>query len=190
MVWILKDSVTFTPDNIQLACAIQNYCNVFLWSVILTLRACFLKLFSFPILASLLHIFWPPLTFSTTSLPPFLTCSTTSTNLINGTQKSDALCRIKFNAVLSLFWLEPATPMILGKGNTSATHQSAWLGSLKPQIVLAVMGLHPFWTPINLLLIFPPYLLFSTKGGQKTINLFSHFHGLVLTPITSIWSVL
>ena len=35
---------------------------------------------------------------------------------------------------------------------------------------------------------FPPYSLFSPKGGRKTINFLPIFMGLSLTPITSIWS--
>ena len=57
------------------------------------------------------------------------------------------------------------------KGNASGTQQNAWTGSLKPQIAWAVRG-HP---PLKL----PPYSLFRPKGGRKTINFFSHFHGLV-----------
>ena len=35
------------------------------------------------------------------------------------------------------------------KGNASATHQIAWAGSLKPQIVWPVRGLRPLQIPIN-----------------------------------------
>ena len=43
-------------------------------------------------------------------------------------------------------------------------------------------GLRPLPTPINggtPPLKFPPYSLFRTKGGRKTINVFSHFHGIM-----------
>ena len=71
------------------------------------------------------------------------------------------------------------------KGNASATHQIAWAGSLKPQIAWAARGLRPLPTPINgggggaPPLKFPPYSLFRPKGGRKTINFFTHFHGFV-----------
>ena len=62
------------------------------------------------------------------------------------------------------------------KGNASATHQSAWAGSLKPLIAWAVnpqlTGGHP---PLK----FPPYSLIRPKGGRKTINFFTYFHGFV-----------
>ena len=35
------------------------------------------------------------------------------------------------------------------KGNASATHQSTWAGSLKPQMAWAARGLLPIRTPIN-----------------------------------------
>ena len=59
-------------------------------STTLTLRALslFSKFFPIPTLATLLHIIWPPFTFSTPNLAPFPTWSTTSTNLLAGTQKS------------------------------------------------------------------------------------------------------
>ena len=50
-------------------------------------------------------------------------------------------------------------PRFYSKGNASGTHQSAWAGLLKPQIVWAVRGLHPPPTLINggtPLLKFPP----------------------------------
>ena len=64
------------------------------------------------------------------------------------------------------------------KGNASATHQIAWAGSLKPQIVWAVRDTAPFEPP---LMGGDPTLklLFRLKGGRKTINFFSHFYGLV-----------
>ena len=55
-------------------------------------------------------------------------------------------------------------------------------GVTEPRIAWAVRGLCPLPTPINggtRPLKFPPYLLFRPKGGRKTINCFSHFHGLV-----------
>ena len=58
----------------------------------------------------------------------------------------------------------------------------AWARLLNPQIVWAVRGLCPLPTSINgghHPLKFPPYTLFRAKGGQKTINFFSHFHGLI-----------
>ena len=64
------------------------------------------------------------------------------------------------------------------KGNASATHQRAWAGSLKPQIAWAARG--------KALTGHPPYSLFRPKGGRKTINFFTHFMGLSLTPITNI----
>ena len=54
----------------------------------LTLRGLSLFLKMFPTPSSLLHIFWPPFTFSTSNLAPFPTWSTTSTNLLIGTRKS------------------------------------------------------------------------------------------------------
>ena len=51
------------------------------------------------------------------------------------------------------------------KGNASGTNQNAWAGSLKPQIGWAVK--------------IPPIVLFRPKGGRKTVNIFSHFHGLL-----------
>ena len=68
------------------------------------------------------------------------------------------------------------------KGNASATHQIAWAGSPKPQIAWAARGLFPPRTPINggtPPLKYPPYSLFRPKGGRKTINFFTHFHGFV-----------
>ena len=52
-------------------------------------------------------------------------------------------------------------------------------------------GHSPLRTPVNggtPPLKFPPYSLFSTKGGRKTINVLPIFMGFSLTPITSIWS--
>ena len=57
------------------------------------------------------------------------------------------------------------------KENVSPTHQIAWEWTLKPQIAWAARGLPP--------LKFPQYSLFWQKGSQKTINYFSHFHGLM-----------
>ena len=68
------------------------------------------------------------------------------------------------------------------KGNASATHQIAWVGSLKPQIAWVARELRPLRTPINgetPPLKFPPYSLFRPKGGRKTINFFTHFHWFV-----------
>ena len=45
-----------------------------------------------------------------------------------------------------------------------------------------VGGCAPFEPPLmegHLTLKFPSYSLFRPKGGRKTINIFSHFHGLV-----------
>ena len=84
-------------------------------------------------------------------------------------------------------WGKQMTPLHVGtsythdfgfytKGNASATHQIAWVGSLKPLIACPLRtpltGGHP---PLK----FPQYLLFWPKGGRKTINFSSHFHGLV-----------
>ena len=75
------------------------------------------------------------------------------------------------------------------KRNVSATHPIAWAGSpnhaplrgwrggcalFQPPLTWG----HPFKIP--------PCLIFRAKGGQKTINFFGHFHGLIL--ITNIWS--
>ena len=71
---------------------------------------------------------------------------------------------------------------LYSKGNASGTHQSAWAGSQKPQFAWPARGLRPPRTPINggtPPLKFPPYSLFRPKGGQKSSNVFSYFHGLV-----------
>ena len=47
-------------------------------------------------------------------------------------------------------------------------------------------GLHPFQPSLK----FTPHSIFRAKGGQKTINVFSHFHGLSLTQIINVWSML
>ena len=72
----------------QFTCIVGFRFNISLYKY-LTLRglSLFLKMFPFPTPSSLLHIFWPPFTFSTPYLAPFLTWSTTSTNLLNGTRK-------------------------------------------------------------------------------------------------------
>ena len=56
----------------------------------------------------------------------------------------------------------------------SATHQIAWAGSLNCQIAWAARELRPLEPPLK----FSPYSIFRAKGGRKTINCFSHFHGL------------
>ena len=61
----------------------------------LTLRELSLFFKIIPI-ATLLHIFWPPFTFSTPNLAPFPT-------YLPGLESPQALHRIKSNAVLSLF---------------------------------------------------------------------------------------
>ena len=48
----------------------------------------FPKFFPFLTLATLLHIFWPPFTFSNQNLAPFPRWTTTSTNLLTGTRRS------------------------------------------------------------------------------------------------------
>ena len=47
-------------------------------------------------------------------------------------------------------------------------------------------GLHPFQPPLK----FTPHSIFRAKGGQKTINVFSHFHGLSLTQIINVWCIM
>ena len=68
---------------------------------------------------------------------------------------------------------------VLQQGKCLSYPPEAWAGSLKLQIA---RGLHPLRTPINrghTPLKFPPYSLCRPKGSRKTINFFTHFHGLV-----------
>ena len=68
------------------------------------------------------------------------------------------------------------------KRNVSAAQQIAWAGSLSPQTAWAARGLCTFEPPLmggHPPLKFPPYSLLRAKGGRKTINFFSHFHGLI-----------
>ena len=55
-------------------------------------------------------------------------------------------------------------------------------GVTEPPIAWAARGLRLLPTPTNggtPPLKLPPYSLFRPKGSRKTINIFSHFHGLV-----------
>ena len=92
------------------------------------------------------------------------------------------LRRINPNALLSLFWLQ--------LGQTKRPH--CMLAQLHPQFRVLQQGKclsYPpdcmDWvteTPLTRgqrLLKFHPYSLFRPKGGRKTINLFTHFHGLM-----------
>ena len=115
----------------------------------------FSKFFSFPTLASLLHIhvhvFWASFTCSTSNLVPFLTWSTTSTNCLPGLETKQPYCILAPSYTYDfMFHSKGMQPdCIGGKGE----------------------GTSP--------LKFPPYSLFRPKGGQKTINVFRHFHGLI-----------
>ena len=160
-------------------------------------------------MASLLCIFWPPFTFSTPNLAPFLTWNTTSTNLLTGTWESrQVLCRTNWNAVFSLLWLQlrqtkqphhmlaPATPSISGftaREMSQLPTRLCWRGHRNPKLRgRRARRLHLLWTPINKgtpPLKSPSYLLFRSKGGWKTINVFLAISvGLSLTPITNILS--
>ena len=106
---------------------------------------------------------------------------------LSGLESPQALCRIKLNAVLSLFWLElgqtkwPHCIMAPAKENASGTHGRGhwnyklhqWRGSCTPFEPSLMGGTTPFK--------FPPYSLFR-KGSRKT-NFFS-----AIFQITSIWS--
>ena len=71
---------------------------------------------------------------------------------------------------------------VLQQGKCLSYPPDCMAGSLKPQIAWEARGLHPLRTPINEgtpPLKFPPYSLFRPKGGRKTINFLTHFHGFV-----------
>ena len=113
-----------------------------------------------------------------------------------GLEGPQALRRITSNTVLSLFWLQlwqtkqphsmlaPATPTIssftvreMSQLPTRLCGRSNWNCKLHGR-----RGAQPLQTTINRgtsPLKFPPYLLFTPKGSRKTINVFSHFHGLI-----------
>ena len=68
--------------------------------------ACFSKFFPFPTLASLLHIFWPPFTFSTQIWFLFEYWVLLLPTCLPGLKSPQAIRRTNWNAVLSLFWLQ------------------------------------------------------------------------------------
>ena len=77
------------------------------------------------------------------------------------------------------------------KGNASATHQSAWAGSLKPQIAWQRGGCTPFepqLTRSNPPLKFPHTRYLGQRAAEKPSNFLAIFMVFSLTPITSIWS--
>ena len=70
------------------------------------------------------------------------------------------LIQIQCSPSFDCNWANKTTPLYVGtsythdfgfysKVNVSATHQIAWAGSLKPQIVWAARGPSPLRTPIN-----------------------------------------
>ena len=95
-----------------------------------------------PKLAALLEISQSSFTFSTANLAPFMTWSTTLSNLLTGLESSQPLCRTKLNAMFSLFWQQlgqTKRPHYIHVGtsythnigfsrkkNVSATHQIEW----------------------------------------------------------------
>ena len=149
---------------------------------------------------SLLHIFWPPFTFFYPKLGSF------SNRLVyyfyqlayrdsKVPKRFVGLTQMQCSHSFDWNWGKQNRPTahvgtsythdfrFYSKGNASGTHQSAWAGSLKPKTAWAMGGgARPLPTPINgghPILKFSPWSLFRPKGGRKTINLFSHFHGLV-----------
>ena len=95
----------------------------------------------------------------------------------------------------SPFWLQPKAnktiPLHVGNSYTHALQQGKCL-SYPPDCIGGVtespkcMGskgaqppCNPHWQEGTTLLKFPSCSTFRGKGGQKTINVFSHFHGLI-----------
>ena len=131
-------------------------------------------------LATLLHIIWPPFTFSTTNLALFLTWSTTSSNYQFAYQNPKvAQVLRRTNTVFSLLTATGANKTTLlhvgtsctcdigfySKGNVSATHQIVC--ATESQNCMDGVGLCPLQTPFTgghtfkILL----YLIFRAKGG-------------------------
>ena len=137
--------------------------------LLLTLRAqsfFFSKFFPFPTLVSLLYIFLWPLTFSTPNLSPFLTLSTTYTNLLTGTQLGQTK--------RPRYMLAPATPKIL-------SYIAREMSQLPTRLRGQRGGCAPFKPPLT---GGHPPLKFTRR---KTVNFFSHFHWLPITNICHIY---
>ena len=122
-----------------------------------------------------------------------------------GLESPQALCRIKSNAVLSLFWLElwgkkwprcmlvPAKPMISGftaREMTQVHTRACGGGHWNLNLCGRRGGTAPFEPPLTgghpplKFLLWP---LFRAKGGRKTCNFLAIFIGLCLIPITRFW---
>ena len=113
-----------------------------------------------------------------------------------GLESPQALRKTNSNAVFYLFRLQLGqtkrshcmlAPTILSKKNVSATHQSAWVGSLKPHIAWVGRGLRPSLNPIcrgTPSFKISPYSLFRPKRGRNTISVLAIFTGLSFTTIT------